>query len=364
MKKNKNKNNNALEIEKTYREIEQQIIIITASYLNIEGYSDVNKWHNDNYKKIKQYERDVQKIVISNTKNARDVVDDFIDEELQKASKKVDKKMVEILDATNKEYIDPKNAIAETKKEGAKIIYESLNKTNRGLLEGADKVYSDILNKAVDDVTRGDKSISEAVSDVISKWAEKGVPALVRKDGAEMTPEGYVPMVIRAGQKNLANELENKRLDEYGIDLVMISSHMGSRPSHAEFQGKIYSRSGESSEYEPLSVTGYGKIDGLITGVNCRHLMYPYVEGVTKNNYPKYDLEKNNQRYKEQQYQRKLERDIRKAKRTLEALKKVGADSEEIKKAEKRVRQRQAKIREHIEKTGLKRKYNREKINA
>lgn len=59
-----------------------------------------------------------------------------------------------------------------------------------------------------------------------------------------------------------------------------VTAHSGARPEHAEWQGKIYSRSGKSKKYPSLvKVTGYGTGPGL-GGWNCRHSMFPYYEGM------------------------------------------------------------------------------------
>lgn len=62
--------------------------------------------------------------------------------------------------------------------------------------------------------------------------------------------------------------------------MVEVTAHSGARPEHAEWQGKIYSRSGKSKKYPDLvEATGYGTGPGL-GGWNCRHSMFPYYEGM------------------------------------------------------------------------------------
>ena len=36
-------------------------------------------------------------------------------------------------------------------------------------------------------------------------------------------------------------QVQLTRAKEMGVDLCIVSSHLGARPSHAEWQGKIYS---------------------------------------------------------------------------------------------------------------------------
>lgn len=70
------------------------------------------------------------------------------------------------------------------------------------------------------------------------------------------------------GQEQLAMEL--------GMDLVEVTAHAGARPSHAEWQGQVYSLTGNTRGYAKLSdATGYGTGEGL-GGWNCRHSFFPW----------------------------------------------------------------------------------------
>ena len=118
----------------------------------------------------------------------------------------------------------------------------------------------------------------------------------------------------------MSAEIQLARMDEFDVDLVLVSSHMGARPSHQEWQGKVYSRSGTSKKYPDfVSSTGYGTGDGLC-GWNCRHNFSPYFEG-QENPFDHYDDKENQEAYDKSQQQRLLERTIRKTKRRVEVLK-------------------------------------------
>ncbi|MCD8049580.1 MAG: phage minor capsid protein, partial [Clostridia bacterium] len=120
------------------------------------------------------------------------------------------------------------------------------------------------------------------------------------------------------------------RCEELGCDLVEVTAHYGARPSHAEWQGQVYSLSGETQGYDKLSdATGYGTGDGLM-GWNCRHSFAPFFEG-SKRSYTDEQLREMKEHtvtyngekmtdYEASQLQRSMERDIRKTKRELTAL--------------------------------------------
>ena len=90
-------------------------------------------------------------------------------------------------------------------------------------------------------------------------------------------------MAIRTANSQLAGQISMHYIEETDTDLVEVSAHWGARPEHAEWQGKIYSRSGKNKKYPNFSACHYGEVDGL-KGINCRHDFYPFFEGVSEPN--------------------------------------------------------------------------------
>jgi hypothetical protein len=122
------------------------------------------------------------------------------------------------------------------------------------------------------------------------------------------------------------------------VDLVQTSAHIGARPSHAEWQGKVFSRSGASGKYPPfVESTGYGTPGGLL-GINCRHSFYPFFEGLSENaysgaerdDYAKQSIKVGDKEisvYEATQVQRRIERKIREWKRRAGAVEAAGLDN-------------------------------------
>lgn len=96
--------------------------------------------------------------------------------------------------------------------------------------------------------------------------------------------------------------------------------------------------------------------------VNCGHIRYPFIEGISKQTYKPRDPEVNDRIYENSQQQRYLERRIRYAKREEAMLKEIG-DTEGVDIAHRKVLDRQANQRAFINKTGRTRRYNREAIH-
>ncbi|PFZ08443.1 minor capsid protein [Bacillus pseudomycoides] len=241
-----------------------------------------------------------------------------------------------------------------------KQALEIFNLVNTTMLKQSQQVYLDILNKTVGKVLGGVITAQQALRQTVSEWAQRGIPALIDKAGKRWSTEAYVNMVARSTSNNVANEMQMERAEEYNVDLIETSSHNGARPGCSPYQGRIYSRSGKSTKYPPFSSTSYGEPSGIL-GINCRHLTYPFIEGLSTKRYEPYDAAENSRVYKESQQQRHLERQIRKAKKEVKVMEALG-DAEGVKEAKNKVSQRQANMREFINQTKRKRQYNRENI--
>lgn len=237
---------------------------------------------------------------------------------------------------------------------------DTLNLVNTTMLKQSQQVYLYVLNTTVGKLLGGVITPQQALRQTVSEWAQRGIPALIDKAGRRWSTESYVSMVARSTSQNVANEMQMKRADEYNVDLIEVSSHNGARPGCSPYQGRIYSRSGKSKKYPPFSSTSYGDPAGIM-GINCRHQIYPFIQGKSTKRYEPYDADENSRAYKESQQQRSLERQIRKAKKEVKVMEVLG-DAEGVKEAKNKVSQRQTAMREFINQTKRKRQYNREQI--
>lgn len=261
------------------------------------------------------------------------------------------------------DYTPPSNNIYDRLRALERQSKDVMNMVNTNMLTFSEQAYIDIITKASTDVLTGNSTLYQSLIKVAGEWAESGIPAIIDKAGKEWSTEAYISMVLRATQKNVVNEMQEGRMDDYDIDLVEFSSHTGSRPSHVEFQGNVYSRSGKSKKYPARSTTTYGiGADGMVTGIGCGHQEYPYIEGISTKTYEPYNKKESEEVYKESQKQRYLEREIRRAKKEKTMLEAMKANEEDLKELDKRIRQKQAKMREFIDQTGRTRRRQKEQI--
>lgn len=234
------------------------------------------------------------------------------------------------------------------------------NRMGATMLASADKVYVSATESIQAQVIAGAKTGRQAIAETASGWSKAGLKAFTDRAGRQWTPEAYAQVIERTTVANVRREAQFERMDEYGLDLIQISSHADARPGCAPYQGNVYSLNGKTKGYPLLSETSYGEIDGLF-GANCRHSSTVYTPGQEKTFKP-YPLGETEEKYKESQQQRKLERSIREAKRSLQLAQESDGDDATIQHWKDRVSGRQAAMRDFISETDRTRRYDREKV--
>ncbi|MCM3223341.1 phage minor capsid protein [Bacillus cereus] len=250
----------------------------------------------------------------------------------------------------------------------AESAYNLINQT---MLLSSKQIYTDILNETVASVLSGFKTHKQALAEVARKYAAHGVPALIDKAGKKWSTEAYVSVVTKSTVNNVYNHIEDERMQEYGIDLVRVSQHLGARHTCSLIQGRVISmlsveetKAKYGTKYLSIyhSALKYGEGSGVF-GCNCRHRRFPFIEGL---NTPLEREEmvnqvENKRVYELTQEQRRLERRVRAAKRRLISSENLG-NEEMIQKDKQLVRDCQKAIREFVREHNLTRQYNREKI--
>ena len=236
--------------------------------------------------------------------------------------------------------------------------------------------FYNAMNKAYMEVSTGVKSYTKSIVDTIKELSSQGA-VITYPSGRNMSLESAVRMNIITGVNQTCGKLQVLRADEVGWDLMGLTAHSGARPSHAEWQGKIVSRSGQKG-YLSLDDIGYGKATGF-KGINCRHDWYPYIKGSTRT-YTQKELSKwksekveyNGQKismYDATQKQRYFERKIRQDKKDLRTQQAILTSNNkdinieevqaEIRNIKARQKEHNAQLNDFLEQTGLRKDYSR-----
>lgn len=193
----------------------------------------------------------------------------------------------------------------------------------RTMADSAHGAFVRECDRAYTLVNSGAVSYSEALRDVINNICSNGVEVEF-PSGRRDTIETATLRCIRTGTAQATAEIQLARMDEMGWDLIITTAHLGARPTHQEWQGKVFSRSGSGDYPDFKTSTRYGEVDGLC-GANCRHTFLPYTGS---NPFEDYDAEENRKAYEIQQRQRELERHIRKTKRECIGLQEAVNDAQ------------------------------------
>lgn len=242
------------------------------------------------------------------------------------------------------------------------------NLTSTTAKYGAEQ-FVEMLDRVYMQVVVGGMSPDASIRQAIRYLAREGLRSVKYKNRTDHM-DVAVRRAVRTGINQTVSLLQTKLAAQFGTDLVEVTAHSGARPSHAEWQGKVYSFSGKSDKYPSLTdATGYGTAGGLC-GVNCRHSFYPYFEGdermytekeLAEMNAKKYHWGgKDMTEYEATQVQRYHERQIRAWKRERAMLKAVG---ESTNTADMKIAYWSARQDDFLKVTGLKRHYDAERID-
>lgn len=254
----------------------------------------------------------------------------------------------------------------QTMRDVNNYVNQTLLTRNYGRNSAA-RTYQEIVNKTVLDVTLGKKTPQKALFDNIYQWRDKGMSSsLIDKAGHKWSLEGYTRMVLQSTTSRTYNDLRIQSMKDYDTVLCTMSSHPAARPACAPIQGKVvcivpHSDPRCDNDYPNIYDHGYGTPAGT-QGINCSHLLNPYIKGVSHNYAEQFDPKQAVKNMQIQQKQRYLERGVRKSKRKLQLAKRLN-DSDGISKYSASVRGYQAKLRQIVkEHDFLARQYSREKI--
>lgn len=283
-----------------------------------------------------------------------------------------------------------KNARADNKIFKDAIGHGVSDSNAQAMLAGIEKTYSDLsrltlttaftteqqfvqqANAAYMQVVSGAFDYDTAMKNACNKLASDGVSSVQYRNGKPMhfSIEAAVRMNILTGVNQTAAQVTLDNCEKLGCDLVETSAHIGARPEHQEWQGKVFSLSGNNKKYPPFSVCGLGTVTG-ICGVNCRHSYYPYYEGMDRH-YSAEDLDElagqtveyngvKMTRYEGEEKLRYIERNIRQYKRRALTEQAGGVDDTA---SRRKIGEWQAAARDFTKKTGIARDSAREFVGT
>lgn len=351
-----------------YRILEDEVFQMIAKRLKTS--KDITKdtvfeWQVDKMNQLRMVNNDTIKALSKTTGVA--------EKEIRNAIKETGVVTIESIDHELKDIYPPlpqpthidkvlETFVAGTFKEFDNYINQSLIDTNYG--KGTvSTMYRKIIEQTTAKVLVGTKTVNQAVTETIVEWSNKGLKTgFVDKGGHTWNLERYAEGAIRTTVNNVYNDLRMERMEEYGLDLVLVSSLPDPRDACSHIQGKVATLKEPAENdtgYPSIYEFGYGEPWGL-RGISCRHMFFPYIAGLNENNQIQYSKEEMDKNRELRQKHRYYERQIRKAKQSLRIAETTG-DEVSILRYKKLVRNRQASMRNFINESGRTRQYTRER---
>lgn len=203
----------------------------------------------------------------------------------------------------------------------------TMNNLTGTMIVSSRQTYIAAADRAFMQVKSGAFSAEMATRNAVQYLASEGI-RIASFDARTDNIDVAVRRNIRTGVSSTAGKVNYQAAVDNGVSLVETTAHIGARPEHAAWQGKIFAFKGKSGKYPDfIKATGYGDITG-IAGINCRHQFYAYFEGASEKSYGQNELkELNNTKwsfmgeeitpYEATQLQRKGEVAIRNLKRQI-----------------------------------------------
>ena len=267
-------------------------------------------------------------------------------------------------DMLNRSNKNLNKGIKDTQGEIKNLCNISRKCTNKQFIKACDEAYSRIV---------AGNNADKAIESSIRKLSQKGIEVVGYTDHTT-SMDSAVKRAVTSGVNQTSLKFKMDNCKELGINIVKTSSHGGARPSHQEWQGKLfYLHTPVKGLQNFKKATGYGRVDGL-GGANCRHSFYEVTDYEYRNNLvdtEEFDKNRNDDQYELEQKQRYYERQIRSWKKRKNILDECGVDST---KEAKKIREWQDKRSQFIKDSNiqfkkehgidnvLKKAYTREKV--
>ncbi len=199
------------------------------------------------------------------------------------------------------------------------------------------EIFDDYLNSAVMGIASGAFDYNTMIRKVVTQMTNSGLRTVDYASGRHDRVDVAARRAVLTGLSQLTGRITDTNAAALNTDHFEVAWHAGARPTHQEWQGRVWSKK------ELVDVCGLGSVTGLL-GANCYHDYYPFIPGVSERMYsdewldqmnreentPKIFKGKEYTAYEARQHQRYIERCMRAQREKVELLKEGGADKDEV----------------------------------
>ena len=338
-----------IELEKMFRDLEQRVMSDVVRRLKLNG-NDITRsadWQinrlielGKSQEEIKQYLANALKMSDNEIEKAYQKVIDEGYAQNEEIYKQADKDFIPYED--NQELQQLVSATKEQTQGEFKNITQSLGfatKDTAGNIkfQPIADYYQKTLDSAMLDIATGMFGYNTVLNRVVTEMTNSGLRTVDYASGWSNRVDVAARRAIMTGITQVTAKVNEDTAKDLGTNTFEVSYHSGARPSHAEWQGGIYT-------YEELeTVCGLGSGEGLC-GWNCYHSYSPFIPGISEPTYTKQELArmkaedakpvdyygKKYTKYEALQRQRTLETRMRAQREKINLLQEGGADEDSI----------------------------------
>ncbi len=338
-----------IELEKQFRDLEQRVMSDVVRRLKLNG-NDITRsadWQinrlielGKSQEEIKQYLANALKMSDNEIEKAYQKVIDEGYAQNEEIYKQADKDFIPYED--NQELQQLVSATKEQTQGEFKNITQSLgfatkDKAGNIKFQPIADYYQKTLDSAMLDIATGMFSYNTVLNRVVTEMTNSGLRTVDYASGWSNRVDVAARRAIMTGITQVTAKVNEDTAKDLGTNTFEVSYHSGARPSHAEWQGGIYT-------YEELeTVCGLGSGEGLC-GWNCYHSYSPFIPGISEPTYTKQELArmkaedakpvdyygKKYTKYEALQRQRTLETRMRAQREKIKLLEEGGADEDSI----------------------------------
>lgn len=212
-----------------------------------------------------------------------------------------------------------------------------LDYNGRKILTPLSQVYTNYLDNACFDIVTGAFDYGSVLRRVVTQLTNSGLRKIEYGSGYASRVEVAARRAVMTGVANLTGEIADYNAKKLGTEYFEVEWHAGARPTHAVWQGQVWTKE------QLYSVCGLGTVTGLL-GANCYHTYYPFFPGISQRNWSDEWLEEQNRKeskpkefrdkeytlYEAKQRQRQMETAMRAQREKVQILQDGGADRQEV----------------------------------
>lgn len=199
------------------------------------------------------------------------------------------------------------------------------------------QVYTEYLDRACFDIVSGAFDYNSVLRRTVTQLTNSGLRTIDYASGWHNRVDVAARRAVMTGLSQITGKITDYNAKKLGTEYFEVAWHAGARPTHAVWQGKVWTKE------QLVSVCGLGTVTGLL-GANCYHEYYPFFPGISERNWTDQWLEEKNQEenkpkefqgkeytvYEAKQRQRQMETAMRAQREKVRALQKGKADQDEI----------------------------------